>query len=108
MWAMNWPADVAFVRTAALFSALANEGRLRVLVALQHQGPLSVGALVPLSGLEQTALSHQLRVLRTAHLVTCERQGKQVVYALADAHVGGILDDAIAHIDHAHATRGDA
>ncbi len=99
---MPWPADITFVHTAALFSALANEGRLRVLVALQQQGPLSVGALVPLSGLEQTALSHQLRVLRTAHLVTCERQGKQVVYALADEHVGSILDDALAHIVHAH------
>lgn len=102
---MNWPADVTFVRTAALFSALANEGRLRVLVALQQQGPLSVGALVPLSGLEQTALSHQLRALRTAQLVSCERHGKQVVYALADDHVGSILSDAIAHIDHAHVVR---
>jgi DNA-binding transcriptional ArsR family regulator len=99
---MPWPTDLTFVRTAALFSAFANEGRLRVLVALRQQGPLSVSTLVPLSGLEQTALSHQLRALRTAQLVSSERRGKQIVYALADEHVGCILDDAIAHIDHAH------
>lgn len=84
-------------RAASLFSALANEGRLRALVALSRSGPLTVGELQPLCGLEQSALSHQLRILRMEHLVTGTRRGKEVVYALADAHIGGILDDGLDH-----------
>ncbi len=99
------PRDLVLTRTAALFSALANEGRLRALVALRRRGPLSVGELVPLCGLEQTALSHQLRILRTAALVTATRDGKQVIYALSDEHVGCILDDGLAHTEHAREPR---
>ncbi len=91
------PPDLVLSRTASLFAALANEARLRALVALRRQGPLPVGDLVPICGLEQTALSHQLRVLRTAGLVSATRRGKQVVYALADEHVGCILDDGLEH-----------
>lgn len=91
------PADLILSKTASLFAALANEARLRALVALRRVGPLSVGELVPLCGIEQTALSHQLRVLRTAGLVSASRRGKQVVYALADEHVGCILDDGLEH-----------
>jgi DNA-binding transcriptional ArsR family regulator len=91
------PSDLVLSRTAELFSALANEARLRALVALDRMGPLAVSDLLPLCGLEQTALSHQLRILRTAGLVSAERQGKSVVYALADAHVSAILDGGLVH-----------
>jgi ArsR family transcriptional regulator len=91
------PSDLALSRTAQLFAAFANEGRLRALVALSRHGPLNVSALLPLCGLEQTALSHQLRILRTAQLVRATRRGKQVVYAAADDHIAGILEDGLAH-----------
>lgn len=91
------PSDLLLSRTATLFGALANEARLRAVVALSRKGPMSVSALLPLCGLEQTALSHQLRALRTAGLVTARRQGKQVVYALADDHITCILDDGLEH-----------
>ena len=97
------PDDLILSKTASLFGALANEARLRALVALRRVGPLAVGELVPLCGIEQTALSHQLRVLRTAGLVSASRRGKQVVYALADEHVGCILDDGLEHAaEHKH------
>ncbi len=62
---------------------------------------MAVGDLVPLCGLEQTALSHHLRILRTTGLVSASRRGKQVVYALADERVGCILDDGLEHADEA-------
>ena len=95
--ASRLPADRVLSQAASLFSALANEGRLRALVALRRIGPLSVGELLPLCGLEQTALSHQLRILRTARLVSATRRGKRIVYSLADEHVGCILDDGLDH-----------
>ena len=91
------PSPLQFSLAASLFSALANEARLRVLVALSRVGPLPVGELVPIAGIEQTALSHQLRILRSANLVTASRRGKQIVYALADDHINCILDDGLDH-----------
>ncbi|OGQ24336.1 MAG: hypothetical protein A2138_17215 [Deltaproteobacteria bacterium RBG_16_71_12] len=93
----SMPTDLVLARAASLFSAFANEGRLRAVVALARNGPMSVGELLPLCGLEQTALSHQLRILRDEALVVASRRGKQVVYALADDHVACILDDGLAH-----------
>ena len=84
-------------RAAALFSAMAHEGRLRALVALSRLGPLSVGELLEQVRMEQTALSHQLRILKDAHLVTSERRGRSIVYSLADQHIAHVLEDAIAH-----------
>lgn len=91
------PSDEELTRTLGLFTAMAHEGRLRTLIALGRLGPLSAGALVEQSRLEQTALSHQLRILREARLVATEREGKHVIYSLADQHVGRLVEDAIAH-----------
>ncbi len=91
------PTDLQLARAASLFAALANEVRLRALVALSRHGALSVSELQNLCGLEQSALSHQLGVLRGAALVTTERRGKHVYYALADDHVRHLIDDGIAH-----------
>ncbi|MEO0867150.1 MAG: metalloregulator ArsR/SmtB family transcription factor [Cyanobacteria bacterium J06642_11] len=61
---------------------LADVTRLGVLQTLQL-GPQSVGALMEKLGVEQTLLSHHLRVLRQAQFVVSERSGKQVLYRLA-------------------------
>jgi len=50
--------------------------------------------------MEQSAVSHQLRLLRHLGLVTSERQGRSIVYALHDAHVGVLLEEAIYHVEH--------
>ncbi len=80
-----------------LLSAMAHPARLRVLVALRRRGPQSAGALAELCGLEQSAASHQLRVLREARLVKSERDGKRIIYRLVDQHVAQIVEDAVAH-----------
>ena len=91
------PSDLALAKTASLFAAFANEARLRAVVALARNGPMAVAELMGVCGLEQSALSHQLRVLRDEGLVVTRRQGKQVVYQLADEHIACILDDGLDH-----------
>ena len=51
-------------------------------------------------GMEQSAVSHQLRVLRDHGLVVAERKGRHRVYALHDEHVASLLDEAIGHVAH--------
>ena len=84
---------------AATLQALATPSRLRMLTRLRH-GAWSVGALVEAVGMEQSAVSHQLRLLRAMGLVTGTRQGRNVVYSLYDNHVAMLLDEAVYHIEH--------
>lgn len=91
------PSDLQLAKAAALFSALASEPRLRALVALSRRGPMAVSDLLPLCGLEQSALSHQLGILRSAGLVAADRRGRRIFYALADDHVRRLVDDGLAH-----------
>jgi DNA-binding transcriptional ArsR family regulator len=86
----------AIERTVALFAAIAHPARLTALLELA-QGTRSVTELQAAIGLSQTATSHQLRVLREAHLVTTTRAGRRVLYALADHHVAHIVQDALIH-----------
>ena len=86
----------AVERTVALYAAIAHPARLTALLILDD-GARSVSDLQAATGLSQTAMSHQLRVLREAHLVTTTRVGRRVLYALADHHVAHIVRDAVAH-----------
>ena len=84
---------------AEVMQALAAPSRLRILGRLRA-GPCSVGELAAAVGMEQSAVSHQLRVLRHLRLVVGERVGRRVVYGLHDSHVAVLLDDATYHIEH--------
>jgi ArsR family transcriptional regulator len=75
---------------AELFKALAHPGRVRVLEILRDGGR-TVGELVPLVGLEPSHLSHQLAVLRRAHIVTSRRERSNIVYTIADPEVVELL-----------------
>ena len=79
--------------------ALSTPSRVRILAHLR-EGPCSVTDLAAAVGMEQSAVSHQLRVLRYLRLVIGERKGRSVLYALHDAHVGVLLDEALNHVDH--------
>jgi DNA-binding transcriptional ArsR family regulator len=65
-----------------------------------RQGPCSVGDLAEAVGMEQSAVSHQLRLLRALGLVTGTRTGRSIVYSLYDTHVAQLLDEAVYHIEH--------
>ncbi len=92
------PDEEELRHTVALLSAIAHPARLLVLLALGREGPQAVGDLAARARLEQSAMSHQLRVLRDARLVRAERRGKNVFYALDDHHVSRIIEDALSHI----------
>jgi DNA-binding transcriptional ArsR family regulator len=78
--------------------ALATPSRVRILGRLRESA-CSVGELAEAIGMEQSAVSHQLRLLRHLGLVVGERQGRRIVYALHDSHVGVLLEEAIYHVE---------
>jgi DNA-binding transcriptional ArsR family regulator len=78
--------------------ALSSPSRVQILGCLL-EGPSAVGAIVDALGMEQSAVSHQLRVLRDLTLVRVQRVGRQRVYALHDEHVAALLDAALRHVE---------
>ena len=77
--------------------ALSTPSRLQILVSLRT-APRTVSEIVDAVGMEQSAISHQLRVLRQHSVVTVRRIGRTRQYALRDKHVGALIDDALAHL----------
>ena len=84
---------------ATTLQALATPSRLLILTALR-QRPYPVGELAAAVGMEQSAVSHQLRLLRALGLVNGRRDGRRIVYSLYDDHVAQLLDQAVHHIEH--------
>lgn len=96
------PSDLNSELTQAVaetMHALSTPSRLRILGQL-HAGPSPVNELASAVGMEPSAVSHQLRVLRHLGLVVGRREGRQVVYDLHDDHVGELLEQAIGHVEH--------
>jgi ArsR family transcriptional regulator, nickel/cobalt-responsive transcriptional repressor len=77
--------------------ALAAPSRLLILAALRD-GPRTVSEIIAVVGMEQSAVSHQLRVLRDHGVVSVERRGRERLYGLRDEDVGGLLDHAQRHV----------
>jgi ArsR family transcriptional regulator, nickel/cobalt-responsive transcriptional repressor len=84
---------------ATTMQALSAPSRLLILGRLRT-GPCSVSELTEAVGMEQSAVSHQLRLLRHLGLVTSRRAGRSVIYALHDDHVARLLDEAVHHAEH--------
>lgn len=93
-------ADAAAAKqVAATLQALASPSRLLILSRL-HGRPMTVGELAEAVGMEQSAVSQQLRVLRNLGLVEGERQGRQIEYRLFDTHVAELIEQAVFHAEH--------
>lgn len=90
---------VVAAKVATTLQALATPSRLLILARLR-EGPMPATELAHAVGMEQSACSHQLRLLRNLGLVTGTRQGRSVVYALYDDHVAELLDQALYHVEH--------
>ena len=84
---------------AAILQALAAPSRLLILSTLR-QGARPVTELAVAIGMEQSAVSHQHRLLRALGLVTSRRDGRRIVYGLHDDHVARLLNEAVYHIEH--------
>lgn len=92
--------DLAAAKSVATtLQALATPSRLLILGRL-HEGPATVGDLADAVGMERSAVSHQLRLLRNLGLVHDERRGRSIVYSLYDNHVAQLLDEAVYHAEH--------
>ena len=88
--------DVAERLADAMF-ALATPSRLQILASLRA-GPLTVTQIIREVRMEQSAVSHQLRVLRDHAIVTVERRGRERLYTLRDGDVSALLDHAYRHV----------
>ena len=82
---------------AQLFKALGDPTRDRILNAL-YLSELCVCDLTDLLGMNQSAVSHQLRVLRDARIVKSKKMGKNVLYGLDDEHISGIISLGSEHV----------
>ncbi|MGI6534895.1 MAG: ArsR/SmtB family transcription factor [Eggerthellaceae bacterium] len=82
---------------ADLFRVFSDTTRIKILYALMGK-ELRVGEIAEVIGATQSAVSHQLRTLKQAHLVKFSRDGKNVLYSLADDHVITMLAQGLTHV----------
>ncbi len=84
---------------ADFFKVFSDSTRLKILYTL-WQTEMCVRDLVEAVDMTQSAVSHQLRVLRQNNLVKCKREGKAIIYSLDDEHVFEILNQGLSHLLH--------
>lgn len=89
--------DQSVAQLADLFHLLGDPTRLRIVLSCL-EAPIAVGEIAGGLQLSSSLVSHHLRLLRAARIVKAERQGKQVFYSTADAHISGVLTDMLEHI----------
>ena len=82
---------------ADLFKVFSDTTRIKILFDLMDKD-LCVADIAETIGASQSAVSHQLRILKQARLVKFQREGKNVIYALSDDHVHTMLDQGMTHI----------
>ncbi len=91
------PPDEMLYDLAELYKVFGDTTRIRLLYALL-EAELCVNDLAQLLGMSQTAVSHQLRVLKNNKLVKFRKDGKIVFYSLADDHVRTIIEIGMEHV----------
>ncbi|MGW5211021.1 ArsR/SmtB family transcription factor [Streptomyces sp. NPDC004051] len=94
-------------KVATTLQALSTPSRLLILARLR-EGALPATAVATEVGMEQSACSHRLRLLRNLGLVVGERRGRRVVYALHDHHAAEPLDRAVYHVEQLRPGISDA
>lgn len=98
------PSAVALNRASSIFRALGEPSRLRIMAFLAR-GEACVTEVAEAEGEEISTISQRLRVLRNEGLVSRRRQGKHIVYGLADQHVFDLITNALEHASeprHSH------
>lgn len=92
------PDEDTLSRLADLFKVFGDGTRIRILYVL-FESEVCVCDLARLLGMTQSAVSHQLRILKQARLVKSRRDGKTIFYSLADEHVRSLLQQGTDHIN---------
>ena len=93
------PIDASAQRLAELFGALSDPTRVRIIASLLDV-ELSVRAIAEATGASESAVSHQLRLLRNLRLVRARKAGRQVFYTLDDDHVTELFLCGLEHVRH--------
>ncbi|MFA6802142.1 MAG: ArsR/SmtB family transcription factor [Candidatus Methanomethylophilaceae archaeon] len=96
----SMPAEEDIFRLAEFFGLFGDSTRLKILIALEasEMCVCDIGASL---GMSDSAVSHQLRALKTSRLIKSRRKGKFVFYSLCDDHVKSIIDLASEHLKEA-------
>ena len=92
------PMEETLYDLAELFKVFGDTTRIKILYAL-FEAELCVCDIAQLLGMTQSAVSHQLRVLKSSRLVRPRKEGKSVFYSLADDHVRKIIAQGMEHIE---------
>lgn len=94
--AMPSEEDIAVMATR--FKAISEPSRLKILLALSG-GELCVDHIVEAVGGNQSAVSHQLKTLKDNRIVKCRREGKKILYSVADGHIMIMIEVAKEHVN---------
>lgn len=92
------PDDEYLYDLADLFKVFGDTTRIKILYAL-FESELCVGDIAQILGLSQSAVSHQLRILKDSKLVKFRRDGKVIFYSLDDEHVRNIMSMGMEHVE---------
>lgn len=92
------PSDGDIAEMSARFKAISEPSRLKILLALSG-GELCVDHIVEAVGGNQSAVSHQLKTLKDNRIVKCRREGKNVLYSVADGHIMIMIEVAKEHVN---------
>ena len=91
------PETESLSHSAELFKGFADPTRVHILCLLMAEGELCVTDIAEKVDLSQSAISHQLKSLKQMHLIRFRREGKNILYSLADDHVATILQMGLEH-----------
>ena len=94
----HMPSDEELYDLADFYKIFGDSSRIKILFVLRQE-EMGVQALADKIGMTQSAVSHQLKTLKSAGLVKNRREGKTIIYSLADDHIVNILDMGIEHIN---------
>ncbi len=92
------PDENTLIDLAELFKIFGDSTRIKILFTLL-EGERSVNEIAAALNMTQSAISHQLRILKTSRLIKAERDGKLSIYSLADTHVASILSQGLDHVN---------
>ena len=93
----DMPSDELLQDLGDLFKIFGDTTRIKIMYAL-YEDEMCVCAIADLLGMTQSAISHQLKVLKAANLVESRREGKTIYYSLADDHVKSIIAQGYEHL----------
>jgi ArsR family transcriptional regulator len=92
------PDENTLIDLSELFKIFGDSTRIKILFTLLR-GERPVNEIAAELNMTQSAISHQLRILKTSRLIKAERAGKLSIYSLADTHVASILSQGLEHVN---------